>query len=81
MKDTNSEDILAWMRTAPRPEGHELAEIARHFGVSRERMRDQLRRLVDLGSLTQSDPVTGFADANPTYTLPMDARRVKQCAG
>lgn len=63
------EDVLAWMRTKSRTEGYELVELVEQFGLSRERMRDQLRRLVDAGYLAQSKPMRDVADANPTYRL------------
>jgi hypothetical protein len=63
------EDILAWMQAHPRDNGHELVDLASQFGLSPERMRDRLLRLVNTGQLSQSEPVTGFADANPSYSL------------
>ena len=63
------EDVLAWMRTNPRNDGYELVEVVEQFGLSRERMRDQLRRLVDAGYLVQSKPMRDLADSNPTYRL------------
>jgi hypothetical protein len=68
-----SDEVVVWMQSDPQPDGHDLAEISKRFGRSPERMRDQLRRLVDQGCLTQSAPVTGFADSNPVYALPRDA--------
>ena len=62
-----AEEILKWMRENQRPEGYELNELSARFRAAPERMRDQLRRLVDQGHLTQSEPVTGMSDANPTY--------------
>lgn len=64
-----SEEILAWLRQQACPGGHTLDELSQHFGYPRERMRDHLRRLVDAGLLRQSDPVAGFADANPSYRI------------
>ncbi len=64
-----SEEILAWMQAHPTPDGHPLVDLAAQFGLSPERMRDRLLRLVNTGQLAQSAPVTGFADANPSYTL------------
>ena len=61
--------VVEWMRAHPRPDGYELSELAAQFGRAPERMRDQLRRLVDVGVLVQSEPVTGFADNNPRYAL------------
>ncbi|MDP9374072.1 MAG: hypothetical protein M3Q65_16760 [Chloroflexota bacterium] len=63
------QEVLAWMQAHPRTEGYELVELAERFGLPPERMRDQLRRLVDAGYLAQSEPVRGRADANPTYAL------------
>lgn len=73
MSSACSDEVVVWMQSDPQPDGHDLVEIAARFGLSRERMRDQLRRLVDRGCLTQSAPVIGFADSNPVYTLPRDA--------
>ena len=69
MSGESSEAILAWMQAHPDPNGHPLVELAVQFGLSPERMRDRLLRLVNTGQLAQSEPVTGFADANPSYTL------------
>ena len=69
MSADSSNQILAWMRAHPRADGHELVELAAQFGLSPELMRDRLLRLVNNGELAQSEPVTGFADANPSYTL------------
>jgi hypothetical protein len=67
--NTATEDILTWMRANPRPDGYELRQLCKQFNLPIERMRDQLRRLVDAGELSQSEPLPGFADANPTYAL------------
>ena len=64
-----STEILAWMQAHPAPDGHPLAELAAQFGLSPELMRDRLLRLVNTGHLAQSEPITGFADANPSYML------------
>jgi hypothetical protein len=72
MSSVCNDEVVVWMQTEPNPDGHDLVEIAARFGRSRERMRDQLRRLVDQGCLAQSAPVTGFADSNPVYTLPAE---------
>ncbi|HUG13999.1 MAG TPA: hypothetical protein VMM78_03180 [Thermomicrobiales bacterium] len=63
------DEVLEWLRAHPREDGYELREIARQFSISPERLRDRLRRLVDDGSITQSDPVHGFSDGNPIYRL------------
>jgi hypothetical protein len=73
MSSVCNDEVVVWMQTETNSDGHDLIEIAARFGRSRERMRDQLRRLVDQGCLTQSAPVTGFADSNPVYTLPAEA--------
>jgi hypothetical protein len=62
-------EVLAWMQAHPRHMGYELAELAGQFRTSPERMRDQLQRLVNAGRLRRSEPVTGMADANPSYIL------------
>jgi DNA-binding GntR family transcriptional regulator len=64
--------VIEWLRAHPSDDGYELREIARKFGISPERLRDRLRRLVDDGKLTQSDPVHGFSDGNPSYRLIAD---------
>ncbi len=64
-----SEDVIAWMQAHPTTDGHPLVELAAQFGLSPERMRDRLLRLVNTGQLVQSEPITGFADANPSYAL------------
>jgi hypothetical protein len=64
-----SEDIIAWMQAHPTADGHPLVDLAAQFGLSPERMRDRLLRLVNTGQLAQSEPITGFADANPSYSL------------
>jgi hypothetical protein len=69
MTGCTSEEILAWMQAHPAPGGHPLVELAAQFGLSPELMRDRLLRLVNTGQLAQSEPITGFADANPSYTL------------
>jgi hypothetical protein len=69
MAGETSEEILAWMAAHPVPDGHPLVDLAAQFGLSPERMRDRLLRLVNAGQIIQSEPVTGFADANPSYTL------------
>lgn len=69
MATDHHEEILAWMQAHPQADGHELAVLANQFGLSPERMRDRLLRLVNTGDLAQSEPITGFADANPSYTL------------
>jgi hypothetical protein len=69
MTGESTEEILAWMQTHPAPDGHPLVELATQFGLSPELMRDRLLRLVNTGQLAQSEPITGFADANPSYTV------------
>ena len=69
MTGETSEEILAWMQAHPTTDGHPLVDLAAAFGLSPERMRDRLLRLVNTGQLVQSEPITGFADANPSYTL------------
>ena len=69
MSGESSEEILVWMQANPTTDGHPLVELAAQFGLSPERMRDRLLRLVNSGQLAQSEPITGFADANPSYTL------------
>jgi predicted ArsR family transcriptional regulator len=69
----DSAKVLAWMRSGPATDSYTLDELSRHFGVTRERMRDHMRRLVDAGLLTQSEPIPGFADANPSYALPKES--------
>ena len=64
-----SEEILAWMHAHPAPDGHPLVVLAAQFGLSPELMRDRLLRLVNTGQLAQSEPITGMADGNPSYTL------------
>ncbi len=63
------DEVVAWMQAHANPDGHELSALAAQFGLEPERMRDRLRRLVDQGVLVQSAQVTGFSDANPSYTL------------
>jgi DNA-binding Lrp family transcriptional regulator len=63
------DDIETWLRAHPREESYDLSELAERFSIAPERLRDRLRRLVDQGVLTQSEPVTGVADANPSYRL------------
>ena len=69
MSSATTEEIIAWMQAHPRHDGHPLADLAAQFGLSPERMRDRLLRLVNSGDLAQSQPVTGFADGNPSYSL------------
>lgn len=69
MSGESSDEILTWMQTHPNGDGYPLVELAAQFGLSPERMRDRLLRLVNTGQLAQSEPITGFADANPSYTL------------
>lgn len=69
MSGETNEEILAWMQTHPNDSGYPLVELAAQFGLSPERMRDRLLRLVNTGKLAQSAPVTGMADGNPSYTL------------
>ena len=64
---TTADNIITWLRANPRQDGHELSELAERFGVSPERLRDQLSRFVGQGLLNQSAPVPGIADANPSY--------------
>jgi hypothetical protein len=65
--------VIAWLRGHPHGDGHALQEIAAHFDIAPERLRDRLRRLVDQGLLAQSAAVTGKSDANPNYQLIADA--------
>ena len=74
MSSDTGDEIVAWMRTHPSEDGHELSALAKQFGTAPERMRDRLRRLVDQGVLRQSAQVTGFSDANPSYTLAAPAQ-------
>ena len=69
MSTDTTDEILAWMQAHPRNDGHPLVDLAAQFGLSPERMRDRLLRLVNSGDLAQSVPVTGFADGNPSYSL------------
>jgi predicted ArsR family transcriptional regulator len=64
-----STSVLAWMQSRPHSDHYTLDELSIQFGSTRERMRDHLRRLVDVGLVTQSEPIAGFADANPSYSL------------
>ena len=66
---TGSDEIVSWLRANPSEDGIELRDLAEQFGMAPERLRDRLRRLVEQGLLTQSAPVTGVADANPSYQL------------
>lgn len=66
---TDMTTIVEWMRANPRAGGHELYDLARQFSESPDRLRDRLRRLVDQGILTQSRPIAGFADNNPSFDL------------
>ncbi|MGH9174060.1 MAG: hypothetical protein ACRD1H_06865 [Vicinamibacterales bacterium] len=65
--------VIAWLRAHPSIDGCELHEIAAHFDIVPDRLRDRLRRLVDRGILRQSEPVAGVADRNPSYRLASDA--------
>ena len=65
--------VIAWLRDHPHEDGLALQEIATHFDIAPERLRDRLRRLVDQGLLVQSATVTGKSDANPSYQLIADA--------
>ncbi|MDQ3549525.1 MAG: hypothetical protein M3439_11985 [Chloroflexota bacterium] len=69
MSARTTEEILAWMQAHPRDDGYPLVDLASQFGLSPERMRDRLLRLVNTGQLAQSEPVTGFADSNPSYMV------------
>lgn len=69
MSGNIEDEVLGWLRAHPREEGYELREISRQFKISPERLRDRLRRLVDDGLITQSDPVHGFSDGNPSYRV------------
>jgi len=64
-----SEDLMRWFQAQPAEADVELNDLSARFAIRPERMRDQLRRLVEQGLLAQSEPVPGFADANPTYRL------------
>ena len=70
MSVTSDDEIVAWIRANAAEDGHELNALAAQFGIRPERMRDRLRRLVDRGVLVQSSQITGFSDANPSYSLP-----------
>ena len=63
------DDIIAWLHAHPREDRYELYELATYFSVAPEHLRDRLRRLVEQGMLTQSAPVAGLADANPSYQV------------
>jgi hypothetical protein len=63
------DELLHWFRSQPAEADIELNDLSERFAVRPERLRDQLRRLVEQGLLAQSDPVPGFADANPSYRL------------
>ena len=69
MMTAQSREILDWLQLHPQDDGYTLRELSAQFELSTERMRDQLRRLVDAGYISQSDPIPGFADANPIYAL------------
>lgn len=66
---TDPTDIISWFKAQPAGGDVDLKMLSRHFGMQPERLRDQLRRLVDRGQLIQSEPVIGIADANPSYRL------------
>jgi hypothetical protein len=65
----NDAEVCDWMREHPRSEGYALMELAERFHWEPDRLRDRLRRRVVAGELTQSAPVTGIADNNPTYAF------------
>jgi hypothetical protein len=63
-------EVLTWMREHPTADGYELTDLAERFGWERDRLRDRLRRRVNAGELLQSAPAAGYADNNPSYSLP-----------
>jgi hypothetical protein len=66
---TDHSEVIRWFESQPTGVDVELQVLSRQFGMQPERLRDQLSRLVDRGQLIQSEPVTGIADANPSYRL------------
>ncbi len=61
--------ILRWFQEQPTGTSVELNTLSRQFGVRPEHLRDRLHRLVEQGTLNQSEQVPGFSDGNPSYQL------------
>ena len=64
------DEIMGWFQQQPPGTAVELNALSERFSVRPEHLRDQLRRLVEQGTLNQSEHIPGFADANPSYHLP-----------
>lgn len=62
-------EIVRWFQEQPSGTAVELNTLSERFGIRPEHLRDQLRRLVEQGTLSQSEQVPGISDGNPSYQL------------